>query len=177
MREHSDGVSIGFDSQVSFGSHGADLEQPKVFANGDIILGVSGDVLAVNVLRHASLPPMPEDEWDVDRFVTNDLIPALGKALYDYNALKFNDGKAEAPFTALLVVRGRVYEVSTDLSWTRRVDRTYAVGSGWAFAIGAISAGASIREALDIAAQHDSGTGHRMTVVQSAQLLKEGIAA
>lgn len=171
--EHPDGVSIGFDSKVSWGYEHADLEQTKVFVNGEIIFGCAGDMLDANILRYAELPALAPNTWDIDRWVTNELIPAITEALHNRNAPEYKDGKIGTGGHYLVVVRGRVYQIGSDTSWVRRVNKRYAIGSGADFAMGALSANASITQALEIAAQHDSGTGHRLTVVQSAELLEE----
>lgn len=177
MVEHADGVSIGFDSKVSYGWEHADLEQPKVFANGEVVFGCSGAVLDANVIKYADLPALAPDNWDVDRWVTNELIPAITEALHNRNVPQYKNGKIETGGSYLAVVRGRVYRISSDTSWTRHVSKRYALGSGADYAIGALAAGASIRKALEIAQQHDSATGHRMTVVQASELLNERQAA
>ena len=175
--EHDSGVTIGFDSKVSYGWENADLEQPKVFANGEVIFGVCGDVLDANILRYADLPALGTDEWDVDRWVTNKLIPAMTAALKERNASAVSNSKIETGGSTLAVVRGRVYRIASDTAWTRHVDGRYAVGSGYQFALGALAAGASVHQALSVAASLDSGTGHRLRVIQAAELLDERSAA
>lgn len=175
--EHDTGVTMGFDSKVSYGWYGADMEQPKVFANGEIVFGVCGDVLDANVLRYADLPALGPDEWDIDRWVTNRLIPAMTHALKERSASKVSNSKIETGGVTLAVVRGRVYRIAGDTAWTRHLDKRYAVGSGYQFALGALAAGASVDQALHIAAAHDLGTGHRLRVIQAAELLEERSAA
>lgn len=177
MREHADGVTIAFDSRVSWDSHVAEVEYPKVFVTNGVIYGVAGDNLMNNVLRYADLPnpdvrqTLGGSGWDVDRWVNNTLIPAILDALVDRAAAVNENGKVSLDGQLLLVVRNRVYEVAGGTAWTRRVDKTYAIGSGWQFALGALSAGIGLPEALEIAATHDSGTGHTLHIVQAAELL------
>src|SRR4051812_27392917 len=176
MVESDHGVTIGFDSKVSYGWEHADLEQPKVFTNGEIVFGCSGNILDANVIKYADLPALAPDNWDIDRWVTNELIPAITEALHGRNVPQYTNGKIETGGCYLTVVRGRVYRISSDTAWTRHVVGRYAIGSGADYALGALAAGASVREALDIAQQHDSATGHRMTVVQAAELLEREAA-
>jgi len=165
---------LGYDSKVSYGWSHADLEQSKVFANGEIVFGCCGDVLDANVIKYADIPALAPDYWDIDRWVTNELIPAITDALHHRNAPSYENGKIATGGTYLVVVRGRVYQISSDTSWTRHTSKRYAIGSGSEFALGAIAAGASIRQSLEIAASFDSGTGHRFTVAQDKELLAEG---
>lgn len=171
MVEHDTGVTIGFDSRVSWGSSYTDLEADKVFANNGIVFGVAGAVLDAQIIRYADLPDPADAGWDTDKWVTNEFIPGLRDALADHGALAAHSGKIETNNHLLAVVRDRVYQIGGDTSWVRRADRTYAIGSGSYFARGALAVKASVRQALEAAAAHDKGTGNRLRVIQAAELL------
>ena len=68
MVETPEGVSIGYDSQVSTGYQKTELEARKVFVNNGIIFGVAGSMLDAQTIRYAPMPdPAP---------VTNAVLPA-----------------------------------------------------------------------------------------------------
>lgn len=169
--EHDGGVTLGFDSLCSVGGSGFDLSQEKVFANNGTVFGVAGAVLDANIIRYADLPSPDDAGWDVDRWVTNRLIPALMEALDTRAASERHSNKIETGNHTLIIVRGRVYEWYPDTAWTRRIDGLYAVGSGARYALGALAAGASAAGALEIAAARDRATGGRLTVIQAEELL------
>ena len=175
MKEHEGGVTIGFDAQTSAGYQNYESPVPKVIVNNGVIFGIAGDVLDANIIQYADLPSAEDAGWDVDRWVTNDLIPAVMQALVERHATSFENNKIETGNTILAAVKGRVYQIHGDTSWVRRTDGTYAVGSGSEYALGALRAGVDIREALDIASYHDMGTGGTMRVLQAEELT--GVAA
>lgn len=173
MVEHETGVTIGFDSRVSFGSSYNDLEADKVFANNGIVFGIAGAVLDSQIIRYADLPDPADAGWDIDKWVTNELIPELAHALDDRAAFERHSGKGWTNSHILAVVRDRVYQISSDTAWVRRTDGVYTIGSGSGYARGALSVKASVRQALEVAAAHDKGTGNRLRVIQAAELLGE----
>ena len=160
MHETEDEVLIAFDSKVSGGGATNSTSAQKVFVNtsADIILGVAGYLRAAQVLAYADLPTIDEHDWDVDRYVTMELLPAIHEVVNTYGD---EDDTDYSRFLA--VVRGRVYDITAG-SWTRNPSGVYGIGSGSAYAIGAYAAGADLAEAVEIAADFDSGTCGYVTV-------------
>jgi len=159
--ETPDGAQIAWDSMAS-GNDIIQLAQPKVFENNGITYGVAGTVRFLNELRYADLPK-PNEGADLDRWMTLELTPALRQLIDAMGEEKSEDG--EYDLHILAVVRGRVYEITGDLAWIRNTSGVYAAGSGGPFALGAISAGASIKQALEIAAKHDPYTGFSLATL------------
>ena len=161
MHETEDEVLIAFDSRVSGSRFPPDTSYAqKVFINpsADIILGVAGYLRAAQVLAYADLPTIDEHDWDVDRYVTMELLPAIHEVVNTYGD---EDDTDYSQFLA--VVRGRVYDITAG-SWTRNPSGVYSIGSGSAYAIGAYAAGADLAEAVEIAAEFDAATNDDVTV-------------
>lgn len=173
VREHDNGCTIGFDATISQGDSGHQGDSDKVFVNNGVVIGVAGDVLVQNILRFAPLPSPEAAGWDTDYWLATQWIPAVRDALEVAGALRSESGQIAMNGHLLIVVNKRAYEIPGDLSFLRRADKTYCAGSGWQFAQGAMSAGASIRAALVVAAEHDLHTGGLLRVVQSDELLDE----
>lgn len=169
MIEQKNLVKIGFDSQVVLGYDRGDLEQPKVFVNNGAVYAVAGQLAAANILRHCDLPSAADTGWDVDRWVSRELLPAIREQFR--NAGLIDTGKVAIKSNILAVVSGRVYQISSDTSFIRFTNGIYTDGSGCDLAKGAICAGAEIREAIEIAAEFDTGTGGRITVTDNKTLL------
>ena len=155
-------VTIACDSMAS-GNDVIQLEQPKIFENHGVTYGVAGTVRLLNELRYADLPS-PEQDDDLDEWMTRRLTPALRQLITDMGEEK-NDG-GEYNLHILATTGGRVYEITGDLAWIRNTSGVYAAGSGGPFALGAISAGATIEQALEIAAKHDPYTGYSLTALE-----------
>lgn len=146
----------GWDSQVTnYGPGRATMSDfQKVFVNNGIVFGVCGSLADAQKLAYAPIPDL--DTWDRDEWVTSVLNKKLKKRL-EYSE-------------CLISVQGRVYAWS-DGSWVRSDTGVYAAGSGADIAFGAIMAGASIREALEIASEHDPYTGGTLQVKHEEEIL------
>ena len=62
-------VTFGWDKQITHGQRRV-LGDDKVFTNGGVVFGHSGDVLDGNILRYANLPDPVHAGWDVDRYAS-----------------------------------------------------------------------------------------------------------
>jgi len=164
-------VKVAYDSQVSYGSRREEGEFEKVFVNNGNVFGVAGALRDSNILKYAPLPAIPDEEWDVDKWVVTALIPAMKDALDLRNASHYRNNELETDSHILVAVRGRVYEIGSDMSSFRNTDGVYAIGSGSNFVAAALMAGAKLDQALQIAAELDSGTGYGLKLTSTARLL------
>ncbi len=152
------GVTLGWDTQITHGARRVG-GGPKVFVNNGVVVGCSGDVLDHNIIQYANLPDPATADWDIDCYMSRDLLPAILAALNKREAAEKHSSKAQSNSMAIIVVRGRAYMISDDLSWYRVESGHYAIGSGSYFALGALAHGATIPEALAIATSLDVYTG------------------
>lgn len=164
------GIRIGCDSQATGGDK-IQMEQPKIFANNGAVYGVAGVALLANELRYADLPKPPEGVDETDRWMTRELTPTL-RAIIEQVPMKADDD-GDFQLQLIVVANGRAYEVGGNTGWIRNTAGIYAIGSGGHFAVGAISAGASLQGALDIAAKHDPYTGYQITATTDRELLAQ----
>jgi len=58
----------------------------------------------------------------------------------------------------LIALGGQIFEMADDMSITLDSSGFYGVGSGSPYAIGALEAGATVEQALEIAAKNDAYT-------------------
>jgi ATP-dependent protease HslVU (ClpYQ) peptidase subunit len=119
----------------------------KLASNGKWILGAAGDVRAINLLHHAFSPPTPHPGLrgrKLDQFLTTKFIPALRDCFEEHGyATPDNDEKqhiAEMSSTVIAAVNATIYAVDGDYSWTTDTTGVYALGTGAAYALGAIHA-------------------------------------
>ena len=120
----------------------------KIAQNGKWLLGAAGDVRAINLLHHALTPPTPPPNLagrKLDAFITTKFIPALRECFetHGYATPDGNDDKehmAQQGSTILAVVNATAYVIDGDYSWASDSSGIYALGSGSAFALGAIHA-------------------------------------
>ena len=64
----------------------------------------------------------------------------------------------ETKFAFLIAIGGEVFDIADDFAVCLDADGIYGIGSGSSLAIGALKAGASIKKALEIAADKDPYT-------------------
>lgn len=148
-------VVWAWDSQVTMGGEGAELEYDKVFHNGSAVVGLAGAIVDSQTLRYTDLPEL--DTWDIDRWVTEKLAKRIKK-------------KTKYHGRILTEVGGRVYEIGQEGSWVRNTSGIYAIGSGADYAMGAMLTGANPGQAVMVAAQLDLGTGGTIIMATSEEI-------
>lgn len=151
----------------------------KVAVNGKYLFGAAGDMRAINILHHAFNPPTPTNlkGKKLDEFMTAKFIPSLRECFehQGYAVPESHEDKrhiAEQDSTIIVVVNGTIYVVDGDYSWYLDANGLYALGTGSAYAIGALQSmlgGKKIKtayqartmalKALAIAARNDPHTG------------------
>lgn len=164
----------GFVSQITTLRDGT----AKVGTNGKYLLGAAGDMRAINILHHVFQPPPPTPGLKgkkLDQFITSKFVPALrdcfekqGYALPERDA---SNHMAEHGSTILVSLNGSIYVIEGDYSWTSDATGLYSMGTGSAYALGALHVLASKRKmtssqaktialkALNVATKYDPHTG------------------
>ena len=139
----------------------------KIINNSGILIAGAGSVRGCNIMQFQFQPPKPVG--DLDKYMSRRFIPAMRKAFQDGGFdIKQDSQAAEHDSEFIVIVRGNVYLISDDYSWERSRSGVYAIGSGSAFALGALAAlnptskwddplkaETDISQALDIAARYD----------------------
>lgn len=173
---------VGWDSRISntddegrSETHVLSDSQKKVVQNGPWLLGAAGDLRAINILSHNFNPPIPRPTLSnqaLDKFISTDFIPALRETLEKSGYAPMHreyPGKAEFESELIVAVNGRVYSIDGDYSWINEASNLYAIGSGSAYAMGALTATGwgrsvltarnAVMKALSVASRFDPGTG------------------
>ena len=144
----------GFASQITtLGKNSS-----KVAVNGKYLLGAAGDVRAINILHHVFQPPAPPPGTTgskLDQFFTTKFVPSL-RATFEvqgYAAPERDESShiAEQGSTVICSLQGNIYVVDGDYSWTSDVSGIYALGTGSAYALGAMSILIPKKKAFNIA--------------------------
>ena len=96
-------------------------------------------------------------------------MPSLRECLKanGYNFDEAQEKDSGARFQFLIACNGQLFDIDSDLAVMRSSDGIYGVGSGAAYAIGAIHAGAKPMKAMEIAAKLTAFTaGPYITKIQ-----------
>lgn len=138
---------IAGDSRISDISKDGDVLQSSTLASGynkvavskQFIIGVAGDLRAINLVQHAFIPPAPPAVTGkkLDAYMTVKFAPAL-RECFDIHG--YAEKKEQYDSTMIVSVNGFIYVVDGDYSCM--VDQTglYAVGTGAQYALGALNA-------------------------------------
>ncbi len=132
-------------------------DMTKLNERGSFIIGGSGEVSPCDIAQHIWKPPVltAADKKDVYHFMITKAMPSLRECL-KANGFNFDESQekdSSSRFQFLMAVNGELFDVGDDLSVMRSKDGFYGVGSGAPIALGALYAGASPEEAVEIAAK------------------------
>lgn len=170
--ETPDGVIIGGDSAGLAGWVKVHRADPKVFLNGDYLIGFTTSFRMGQIIRYADLPkPLDRAGDDLDRFMVTEFVDGIRQALKDGGFAK-KDSEREEGGNFLAGVNGHLYEVYGDYQIGRSLDGYAACGCGWEIALGALHATRNlkpetrVRKALEAAAHHSGGVGGPFTIMR-----------
>ena len=126
----------------------------KLSDRGAFIVGGSGEVLPCDVAQHIWEPPVPTkaDYKDLYHFMIAKAMPSLRKCLSE-NGYNFDEDNKEMRFQFIIAVGGEIFDVDQECSVSKSGTNVYAAGSGAAYALGALHAGADAYEAMEIASK------------------------
>ena len=168
-----DGVWMGGDSAAISGWDLTRAADPKVFTNGDYLIGYTTSFRMGQLLRFADLPkPLDRAGDELLGFLVTEFVNAVRTVLKDGGFAK-KDSEVESGGTFLVAVNGRLFEVYSDYQVHESRDDYAAVGSGAQVASGSLHATPRlgprkrIERALTAAAHHSAGVHGPFTIVRS----------
>jgi len=159
--QSNDGVLFGADSQVTApnGRKYSASRMVKITERNEYIIAGSGECAPCDIAQHIWIPPKPnaKDKKDLYHFIIASVVPSLKQCFKD-NDYKINQDDDENAFSFLIALCGEIFEIADDFSISLDDSGFYGVGSGSSYAIGALHAGATVEQALMIAAKNDAFT-------------------
>jgi len=147
----TDGVSTGSDYRVH-----NDPGIPKVVQRAEYLIAPAGATFACDAVMYGWNPP-PFVGKEPLREIVASVVPSMRSHLSSVGYEM--DGKHESPMVALIAVHGVIYQIDTDGSVVLNRHGIYGIGTGGAYAVGALMAGANENDALLIACENDVYTG------------------
>lgn len=147
----------------------------KVIRKGDYIFAFAGDAVAGNIAEFLWNPPKPVKTMNTDAFMQVKVLPSLRETMKEHGYEPDTIKDPDAGFDALICLNGIIYEVDEEYIWTRDDRGLYAVGSGGAYALGALATGFSknsikaaefaARRAIKISADYTINVGGDVKVI------------
>jgi hypothetical protein len=141
---------------------------PKAIERAEYLLAASGSGDLCEYVLHAFRLPMPPSHPSKDySFMCGDFVPMLRRALReDFDFAWSGEDPGKRSLTVLVALRGRLYQLAEDGTVCTGL-YSYGIGSGAAYALGAIATGATVEAAMEAAALLDANTGRdHITLIQ-----------
>jgi ATP-dependent protease HslVU (ClpYQ) peptidase subunit len=161
--ENADGCVIASDSRVAEG--GKVYTHPKMvkaIERGSYIIAGAGDYRALQVALHVWQPPVvsAKAKQNLYEFVINKVAPSLKTTLSEAGIefTKPSDSDDKFELQLIIGINGSLFEIDSDFAVAMNSTGFYAIGSGGDYALGALHAGATILDAMQIAAINNNGT-------------------
>jgi ATP-dependent protease HslVU (ClpYQ) peptidase subunit len=162
--QYEDSCVIASDSRVAEGGKVyTHPEMVKAVERGNYIIGGAGDYRALQVVLHGWQPPLltAKAKTNLYEFVINKVAPSLKSTLTEAG-IEFNKGSEsnddKFELSLIIGINGVLFEIDSDFAVAMSDNHFYGIGSGGDFALGALHAGATILDAMRIAATNNNGT-------------------
>lgn len=130
-------VWMGGDAAGTSGWSLQTRDDPKVFINGEFIIGYTSSFRMGQLLQYCFTPPTPIEGCDGMRYMVTQFIPAVKQCLAD-GGWKKNEGGRDDGGTFLVGWRGGLYMVDDDFQVARMLHKFAAVGCGQDLALGSL---------------------------------------
>lgn len=161
--QYEDSCVIASDSRVAEGGKVyTHPEMVKAVERGSYIIGGAGDYRALQVVLHGWSPPLvsAKAKTNLYEFVINKVAPSLKTTLQEagIDFGKSTDGDDKFELQLIIGINGVLFEIDSDFAVAMNDNNFYGIGSGGDFALGALHAGATILDAMRIAAINNNGT-------------------
>lgn len=165
-----DTIYMASDSRTTRGwSQYMDANQ-KIIRRGEMLIGHSGAVRGAQIVEHTFQIPEHLEGVPTERYMVASFIPALREAFKDQAYSQVDDNRESQDSQFLIAYRGALYTIESDFTALKERRNFYAIGSGSAYALGALQttigepARARIERAVQTAISFDSGTGGAVQV-------------
>lgn len=164
-------VGIQHDGRVYIGGDSAGVAEwnltihadPKVFRNGDMVMGFTTSFRMGQLLRYKFVPPAHDPAADVDQYMVTTFVDAVRACMKEGGYARVESGQ-ESGGEFLVGYRGRLFIIYSDFQVACPADEFAAVGCADRIALGALFATrdwwdqeARIRRALEAAERFSVG--------------------
>lgn len=140
-RTKGNGVVMAADSQTSAGWEKIQADRAKLWtAAGQYLVGAAGTVRDAQVVKHYTQWPKfrPDEDTDLEAFLVKRLVPAIRTAVAGHGIVRNDAGRETIGVTLLVAWDDHIAEISGDGCALRPRSGRYAIGSGYAEALGSL---------------------------------------
>lgn len=133
----------------------------KITTHGEYTIAGSGTSRYCDIIQYGWTPPK-YDGSDIYRFMVSKFIPSMRKAHED-SGCTFKDDEV---FKFIVGLRNRLFYIAEDYTVLMTNTGFYGAGTGAQYGLGALAAGASLRDAMKIAIEYDVNSGGKIQIVK-----------
>ena len=163
--ETKNGFIIAADSQTTEGERAyISKDIKKITEVGDYVMAGAGLSRFCDVITYGWEPPV-YDGTELYRFMVNKFIPSMRKAHEETGYTPKEDDGA----VFIVGLENKLFYVCEDYSVLRTDTKTYGIGTGANWAVGALLAGATIPQAMKIAIKLDINSGAPIQIVKRGE--------
>jgi len=167
--QHSWGSVMAADSQITWGempcnSFGVD----KITTNNGYNIGVAGEGRTGDIITSVWNPPKRIPNGDLYKFMINSVIPSLRKTLIENGWKEAESGK-DNDLDIMISVKGQLFIICSDFTVVQDEEGFYGIGSGGAYAVGALYAGSTPEDAIRTAMKFDVNTGGNIQIMKQVR--------
>lgn len=166
-------VYMGADSAGTAGLDQVVRTDPKVFLNGEFLIGFTTSFRMGQLLRYRLKPPkFRPEEKDLYEYMVTDFVDSVRDCLKKGGYAQSDKGE-EVGGCFLVGVRGRLFQIESDYQVGEVAQQYDAVGCGKAYALGALSttetidAENRIKLALGVAEKFSAGVRSPFVVLKT----------
>ena len=160
------GVTIGADSAGVSGTALVIRKDPKVFINGDFLIGCTSSFRMIQLLQYSLKVEKRPTKMDVHEYMCTTFIDSVRKTFKDGGYLQKETDGEEKGGLFLVGYEGRLFKIDTDFQVGESFDGFESVGCGDDFALGSLCTTRGILDmsveeritlALKVASERSSG--------------------
>ena len=147
---------MGGDSATSNDEGDRRLRSPKVFEQGGLLVGVSGEMRVGQLIRHVYEVPVIRKGQDPEQFVVREFCGGLRAFLHEHaDDLLPSQGDDDEMWQLLVGVEGRLFRICSHMTASETATGYDAIGSGAPQALGSLASteGKPAQERVEVALQ------------------------
>jgi ATP-dependent protease HslVU (ClpYQ) peptidase subunit len=126
----------------------------KITKRGKFLVAGAGSVMPCDTIQHLWKPPAVPNRKDLFGFIVQEVVPSMRQCLKEAGYVQDKEDQDDG-FQFLVAIHGVIYQIDDSYAAYMRDDGIYGIGSGSAYAIGALQAGATWRQAMQTAVKND----------------------
>lgn len=161
--QHRNGFTLAADSQTTNADRPyTHPDLTKITKAGALWIAGAGSARVCDIVQNMWQPPAYTKTDTAYKYMVTKAVPSMRSFIEKSGYVP----KDDETFQFLIGVAGTIFEIASDYTVLVNSDKIYGIGSGAAYGVGAIAAGADIESAVKIAIKFDIYSGGKVQIVK-----------